>query len=62
MVGIEKELPTLYTSNLEPKELKNQVGKRSYDRMVETSLTVKNEAASYRREIAKQRLQRFIEV
>lgn len=57
-----KELPTLYTSNLEPKELKNQVGKRSYDRMVETSLTVKNEAASYRREIAKQRLQKFIEV
>ncbi len=57
-----KELPTLYTSNLEPKELKHQVGKRSYDRMVETSLTVKNEAASYRREIAKQRLQRFIEV
>ncbi|QRY18241.1 ATP-binding protein [Bacillus cereus] len=56
-----KELPTLYTSNLEPKELKNQVGKRSYDRMVETNLTVKNEAASYRREIAKQRLQRFIE-
>lgn len=56
-----KELPTLYTSNLEPKELKNQVGKRLYDRMVETSLTVKNEAASYRREIAKQRLQRFIE-
>ncbi len=56
-----KELPTLYTSNLEPKELKNQVGKRSYDRMVETSLTVKNEAVSYRREIAKQRLQRFIE-
>ena len=56
-----KELPTLYTSNLEPKELKHQVGKRSYDRMVETSLTVKNEAASYRREIAKQRLQRFVE-
>lgn len=56
-----KELPTLYTSNLEPKELKNQVGKRSYDRMVETSLTVKNAAVSYRREIAKQRLQRFIE-
>lgn len=56
-----KELPTLYTSNLEPKELKNQVGKRSYDRMVETSLTVKNEAVSYRRVIAKQRLQRFIE-
>lgn len=56
-----KELPTLYTSNLEPKELKDQVGKRSYDRMVETSLTVKNEGASYRREIAKQRLQRFIE-
>lgn len=56
-----KELPTLYTSNLQPKELQNQVGKRSYDRMVETSLTVENKAESYRREIAKQRLQRFIE-
>ena len=51
----------LYTSNLQPKELQNQVGKRSYDRMVETSLTVENKAESYRREIAKQRLQRFIE-
>jgi len=56
-----KELPTLYTSNLQPKELQNQVGKRSYDRMVETSLTVENKAESYRREIAKQRLQRFKE-
>ncbi len=56
-----KELPTLYTSNLQPKELQTQVGKRSYDRMVETSLTVENKAESYRREIAKQRLQRFIE-
>lgn len=56
-----KELPTLYTSNLQPKELQNQVGKRSYDRMVETSLTVENKAESYRREIAKQRLQRFVE-
>ncbi|MED2022521.1 ATP-binding protein, partial [Bacillus thuringiensis] len=54
-----KELPTLYTSNLRPKELQEQVGKRSYDRMVETSLTIKNEATSYRREIAKQRLQAF---
>ncbi|MDA1651003.1 ATP-binding protein [Bacillus cereus group sp. TH160LC] len=54
-----KELPTLYTSNLQPKELQNQVGKRSYDRMVETSLTVANKATSYRREIAKQRLQAF---
>lgn len=56
-----KELPTLYTSNLQPKEIQNQVGKRSYDRMVETSLIVENKAESYRREIAKQRLQRFIE-
>ncbi|WP_242224538.1 ATP-binding protein [Bacillus cereus group sp. BfR-BA-01380] len=54
-----KEMPTLYTSNLQPKELQNQIGKRSYDRMVETSLTVENKATSYRREIAKQRLQKF---
>lgn len=54
-----KEVPTLYTSNLQPKELQNQVGKRSYDRIVETSLTVENKATSYRREIAKQRLQAF---
>ena len=54
-----KELPTLYTSNLQPKELQTQVGKRSYDRMVETSLIVENRAKSYRREIAKQRLQSF---
>jgi len=54
-----KEMPTLYTSNLKPKEMLQQVGKRSYDRMVETSLTIENKATSYRREIAKQRLQRF---
>lgn len=54
-----KEVPTFYTSNLQPKQLQDQVGKRSYDRMVETSLTVENKATSYRREIAKQRLQKF---
>ncbi|WP_242223683.1 ATP-binding protein [Bacillus cereus group sp. BfR-BA-01380] len=54
-----KEIPTLYTSNLHPKQLQERIGKRSYDRMVETSLTVENKATSYRREIAKQRLQLF---
>lgn len=54
-----KEAPTLYTSNLQPKSLQYQIGKRSYDRIVETNLTVENQAKSYRREIAKQRLQAF---
>ncbi|MFY0147848.1 ATP-binding protein [Bacillus cytotoxicus] len=57
-----KKLPTLYTSNLKPKELQDQIGKRSYDRMIETSLTVENKATSYRREIAKRRLQKYIEI
>ncbi|UOY92881.1 ATP-binding protein [Ectobacillus sp. JY-23] len=54
-----KEKPTFFTSNLQPKHLQDQVGKRSYDRMVETSLTVENKASSYRREIAKQRLMKY---
>ena len=41
------------------KSLQYQIGKRSYDRIVETNLTVENQAKSYRREIAKQRLQAF---
>jgi DNA replication protein DnaC len=51
-----KKLPILYTSNLQPKELANQVGIRSYDRIVETSIQIENRAGSYRREIAKRRL------
>ena len=44
---------------VQPKSLQYQIGKRSYDRIVETNLTVENQAKSYRREIAKQRLQAF---
>jgi DNA replication protein DnaC len=54
-----KEKPTFFTSNLQPKLLQEQVGRRSYDRMVEMSLAVENQASSYRREIAKQRLMRL---
>lgn len=56
-----REMPTLYTSNLQPKQLQDQVSKRSYDRMVETSVMIENKASSYRREIAKQRLLKMSE-
>ncbi|MEE6450505.1 ATP-binding protein [Gottfriedia acidiceleris] len=56
-----KKLPIFYTSNLKPVELSNQIGARSYDRLVETSLTIENKATSFRREIAKERLQRYLE-
>lgn len=56
-----KGLPIFYTSNLKPLELSNQIGARSYDRLVETSLTIENKATSYRREIAKDRLKKYLE-
>jgi DNA replication protein DnaC len=56
-----KGLPIFYTSNLKPLELSNQIGSRSYDRLVETSLTVENKATSFRREIAKGRLKKYLE-
>jgi DNA replication protein DnaC len=54
-----RKLPTLYTSNLQPKQLAEQLGFRTYDRITETSLMIENKATSYRREIAKQRMARF---
>ncbi|SFC52830.1 ATP-binding protein [Bacillus sp. UNCCL81] len=56
-----KKLPIFYTSNLKPVELSIQIGPRSYDRLVETSLTIENKATSFRREIAKERLQNYLE-
>jgi DNA replication protein DnaC len=56
-----RKLPTLYTSNLQPKQLAEQLGFRTYDRITETSLMIENKATSYRREIAKQRMARFAE-
>jgi DNA replication protein DnaC len=54
-----KEFPIFYTSNLQPKELLDKLGKRSYDRMIETSVMVENKATSYRKFIAKERMKRF---
>jgi DNA replication protein DnaC len=56
-----RKLPTLYTSNLKPGLLAEQLGFRTWDRMMETSLMLENKATSYRREIAKQRMARFAE-
>lgn len=56
-----KELPILYTSNLRPKELAGQVSDRTYDRINETSVLIENKATSYRREIAKKRIEKLIE-
>jgi DNA replication protein DnaC len=51
--------PIMATSNLEPKELAERIGKRAYDRLIEISQPIKNEATSYRREKAKARMERF---
>jgi len=56
-----RKLPTFCTSNLKPVELADQIGVRSYDRLVETSLIVENKATSYRRELAKNRMKEFEE-
>lgn len=50
-----KKKPILYTSNLKPSELKDRVGGRIYDRMIETSIMVQNTATSYRMKIAEER-------
>ncbi|MED4076325.1 ATP-binding protein [Lysinibacillus fusiformis] len=54
-----RKKPILATSNLNPKDLPEQIGKRIPDRLIEMSQPVKNEATSYRREIAKGRLSKF---
>jgi DNA replication protein DnaC len=51
--------PILYTSNFKPVELKERVGPRVYDRIVETTISVENKASSYRMEIAKERFARL---
>jgi DNA replication protein DnaC len=55
----KKVKPIMATSNLEPKELAERIGKRAYDRLIEISQPIQNEATSYRREKAKARMERF---
>lgn len=54
-----RKKPVMATSNLEPKDLANRIGTRSYDRIIEMSQPVENKATSYRREVAKGRLSKF---
>ncbi|MFJ7891320.1 AFG1/ZapE family ATPase [Lysinibacillus xylanilyticus] len=54
-----RERPILATSNLNPKQLPEQIGKRACDRLIEMSQPIENKASSYRREIAKGRLSKF---
>lgn len=54
--------PIIYTTNLNPKELENQLNKRIYDRMVETSIIIENEGTSYRRVIAQKRFEHMRDV
>lgn len=56
-----KKKPILYTSNIEPKQLANQLGGRTYDRILETSLIIENQATSYRREVAKERMKKYVD-
>lgn len=51
--------PIVYTTNLNPKELKFQLNDRIYDRMIETSTIIENSGTSYRREIAEKRYKRL---
>lgn len=53
-----KQKPILYTSNLHPERLETQLSERTYDRITETSLIIRNKATSYRKEIAKERIRR----
>lgn len=50
-----KKKPIIYTSNLKPSELKDQLNDRIYDRMVETSTIIENKGTSYRREVGRKR-------
>lgn len=47
--------PIFYTSNLKPSELRERLGPRICDRVMETSIIVENKASSYRMEVAKTR-------
>lgn len=47
--------PIFYTTNLQPSELKDRVGPRIYDRMIETSILAQNQGGSYRMKIAERR-------
>lgn len=47
---------TVVTTNLTPEELEEQIGPRSYDRLLEMCRVVVNEGTSYRKEVAAQRL------
>lgn len=47
--------PIFYTTNLKPSDLKEKVGPRIYDRMIETSLTIQNTGTSYRMKVAEKR-------
>lgn len=47
--------PIMYTTNLKPNDLKDRVGPRIYDRMMETSILVQNTGTSYRMKVAEKR-------
>lgn len=51
--------PIIYTTNLNPKDLRFKLDERTYDRMVETSTIIENQGTSYRREIAAERFNRL---
>lgn len=51
--------PILATSNMAPKELPEQIGKRANDRIVEMMQPIENKATSFRREHAKERFGQF---
>lgn len=51
-----KNRPTIFTSNVDGKELSKRIGERSVNRIIETCDWIENKGTSYRIEIAKKRL------
>lgn len=54
-----QQRPILYTTNLKPSEIKDKVGPRIYDRIVETSIMVENSGNSFRMKVAENRFKQM---
>jgi DNA replication protein DnaC len=51
------EKPILYTSNLKPSELAERLGRRIYDRILESNVPIQVKASSYREQMARKRFE-----
>jgi DNA replication protein DnaC len=54
-----RKKPILYTTNLQPSELKDKIGPRIFDRTMETTIPVQSTATSYRMKLAEARIRQM---